>query len=127
MPKSFWIDSGFDNIGCNNSSHLAITIPDEDHTLSLDISLFAGELFSERQPNIAYVPANLTFFNVVNLTVKIDQQNVVGLDIVSIERSEPRPTPNRKLEYRDYSIELSPYGLIEFTSTGFRQTTERPV
>lgn len=119
-----WSDADFALLGWNNNRLYGWVLPGRNHqlTLFLDYSLrnpIANNDFGKWE----LVPVELIFENVVNLKINLNMENYSEVDITSINRNNKHLTPNNKMTYWDYKINLSCEGFISFTSTGFNQKT----
>ena len=119
-----WTDSDFTMMGWNNTRLYGWVFPGRNHQflLLLDYTL-RNPITDESFANYELVPVELAFENVVNLKINLHMENYSEIDIVNIERTNKRLTPNGKMTYWDYSITLSNEGLISFSATGYTQKT----
>lgn len=124
--KEIWTDEDFEDMGWHDSHIHAISFPNEDLELSLDIDY----LFKWIQDDISNLynfwvsPCILLFFNVLHLKISIDFQNTIGLDILDIKRRNPRLSPNGKITLWDFEI-VTDKGDIKFESSGYRQIIKK--
>jgi len=123
QKNAVWSDEDYDKLGWNMSRLYGFRLPGRNHRMIFDLDYILESPLNKTPHGIYKIaPATLEFFNVVDLKIQMDQGKFGETSFVSLERSNLRLTPNGKMNYWDYRIELSPDALIEFTSTGFRQT-----
>lgn len=118
-----WNDSDFTELNWNLTRLGGLMLPGVSHELIflLDYALRNPMDFSDEK-KWELVPVSLTFYNVVNLKIEIDLGNYTELDIVHISREWRGYTPNGKLNYWHFRIDLNPSGIVSFLSTSFNQT-----
>lgn len=123
QKNTVWTDKDYNQLGWNMSRLYGLSLPGRQHIMSFQLDyVLESPLNNTDHGTWKVAPAKLEFFDVVDLKIQLDQNNYSETSFVSLERSNMRPTPNGKLNYWDYRIEFSPDAVIEFTSTGFRQT-----
>jgi len=119
-----WTDTDFTMMGWNNNRLYGWVLPGRNHQLVLLIDYSLRNPISDKEfGKWELVPVELIFENVINLKISLDMENYSELDIVNIERTNKRPTPNGRMIYWDYLIKLTNEAFISFTSTGFIQKT----
>lgn len=121
--NTIWSGDDFDQLGWNMSRLYGIVLPGRQHRLTFHVDyILESPLSNTSDEDWSIAPAKLEFFDVVGLNIQLAQTNHSEVCFVSVERSNQRPTPNGKLVYWDYKIELSSESIIEFTATGFQKT-----
>lgn len=124
--KEIWSEADFEEMGWHDSHIHAISFPNEDLELSLDIDYLFKWILDDTSGlyNFWVSPCILLFFNVLNLKISIDFQNTIGLNILDIKRLNPRLSPNRKTTLWDFEI-VTDKGYIKFESSGYRQVVKK--
>lgn len=124
--KEIWTEADFDEMGWHDSCIYAISFPNEALELNLDIDyLFKWVLDDKTNLYKFWIsPCILVFSDVLNLELKLDFQNTVGLDIQDINRSSPQLYPNGKDIKWDFEI-VTDKGYIKFESSGFKQIVKK--
>lgn len=118
-----WEDKDFDQLGWNNNRVYGFMLPGRRHKFKLFLDYAIQNPISDTEiGKWELVPVELVFADVVNLRIDLDIENFSEIGIVNIERGNRRPTPNGKLVYWDYVIDVSPGNSIAFSSTSFTQT-----
>jgi hypothetical protein len=129
LEKSVWTHEDFESMGWHDVTIHAITFCPKAYEFVLDVDyIFAWVHPEPPSPGFSFwvSPATLVFQNVINFKAQIEDP--MGLQIMDINRKEPRPPKNadhipQKIEWT-WTIELL-QGDIEFSSVGFRQYTRR--
>ena len=124
--KEIWSEADFEQMGWHDSHIHAISFPNKDLELSLDIDYLFKSIPDDTSSlyNFWVSPCILLFFNVLNLKISIDFQNTIGLDILDINRLNPRLSPNGKMTLWDFEI-VTDKGYIKFESSGYRQVVKK--
>lgn len=124
--KELWTETDFEDMGWQDSHIHAISFPNEDLELSLDIDYLFKWSRDDKSNlyNFWVSPCILFFFNVLNLKISIDFQNTIGLDILEINRQDPHLSPNGKMTLWIFEI-VTDKGCIEFESSGYRQVVKK--
>ncbi|MGS2765235.1 hypothetical protein [Sinomicrobium sp. M5D2P9] len=124
--KEIWSEADFEEMGWHDSHIHAISFPNNDLELSLDIDYLFKSILDDTSSlyNFWVSPCILLFFNVLNLKISIDFQNTIGLDILDINRLNPRLSPNGKMTLWDFEI-VTEKGYIKFESSGYRQVVKK--
>lgn len=124
--KETWSEADFEEMGWHDSHIHAISFPNEDLELSLDIDYLFKSILDDTSSlyNFWVSPCILLFFNVLSLKISIDFQNTIGLDILDINRLNPRLSPNGKMTLWDFEI-VTDKGYIKFESSGYRQVVKK--
>jgi hypothetical protein len=124
--KEIWTEEDFEEMGWHDSRIHAIFFPNEDLELSLDIDYLFKWILDDKSNLYSFwvSPCILLFFNVLNLKISIDFQNIIGLDILDINRQNPRLSPNGKTTLWDFEI-ITDKGYIKFESSGYRQVVKK--
>jgi hypothetical protein len=97
-----------------------MTLPTAPHPFVLYLDYVLQSPLNSKAPGFLVAPAKLSFFNPVNVRLDLDVGHSADVDLVAVDRGSERPTPNGKLQYRDYRIETDA-GLISLTATAIRQ------
>ena len=113
-------------MGWHDNYLYSISFPDENQKLIFDIDYIFKWVLDETSNLYSFwvSPSTLTFINVLNLKIDLNFQNSVGLDILDIDRSNPRLSLNGKITLWDYSI-LTDKGSISFESSGYIQNIRK--
>lgn len=124
--KEIWTEADFEEMGWHDSYIYAISFPNEDLELGLDIDYLFKWVLDDKTNlyNFWVSPCVLFFFDVFDLEVNLDFKNAVGLDIQDINRSNPRLSPNGKITLWDFEI-ITDNGYIKFESSGYRQVVKK--
>lgn len=124
--KNIWTEADFEDMGWHDSYLYSISFPDENQKLIFDIDYIFKWVLDETSNlyNFWVSPSTLTFISVLNLKIDLNFQNSVGLDILDINRSNPRLSLNGKVTLWDYSI-LTDKGSISFESSGYIQNIRK--
>lgn len=118
-----WSEKDFTNMGWNSSRLYGLLLPGRNHklTLMLDYVLQRPKSGISDLKQWELIPVNLIYENVVDLEIKITMSKYTEIDIIDVSRSNERLTPNGKMTYWDYYIELSSDNFLQFTATNFTQ------
>lgn len=124
--KEIWTEADFEHMGWHDSHIHAISFPNEDLELSLDIDYLFKWILDDTSNlyNFWMSPCILLFFNVLNLKIYIDFQNIIGLNILNINRHNSRLSPNGKTTLWDFEI-VTDKGYIKFEASGYRQVVKK--
>ena len=119
--KELWSDSDFEKMGWHDNRLYAISFPNEDFKLTLDIDyIFKWDRSIGNELKFWVSPCDLVFENVSELKIETDLKDSLLLFISDIKRSNPRLSPNQNVTIWDYVIECD-NGLLSFSVTGFKQ------
>jgi hypothetical protein len=115
-----WTDADFHYLGWSGCRLYSVTLPAVPHPLVLHLDYILESPLNSTSPGFLVAPAKLSFFDPVNVKLDLAIGHNGAVDLVTITRSDERPTPNRKLQYRDYAIETDA-GFISLTATAIEQ------
>lgn len=116
--KETWSDSDFEEMGWHDSRLYQIKFPDEKFEFTLFIDYIFKWVEVDDRFKFWVSPCKLKFHNVINLKIDLSFENILGIDIVSVERTKVGLTPNGKMTKWMYLIETDK-GNISFESTGY--------
>ncbi|WP_347066851.1 hypothetical protein [Flavobacterium sp. WV_118_3] len=122
-------DENFEEMKWHDNYIHAISFPDENLQFGLDIDYLFDWILDNQDNTYTFIvsPCVLLFFNVSHLKIDIDFQNIIGLNILDINRINPRLSPNKKITLWDFEI-ITDKGLIKFEFSGYKQIVkEQPV
>lgn len=124
--KYIWSEADFKDMEWHDSHIHAISFPNEDLELSLDIDYLFKWILDDTSNlyNFWVAPCILLFFDVLNLKISIDFQNTTGLNILDVNRQNPRLSPNKKKTIWDFEI-VTDKGYIKFESSGYKQVVKK--
>ncbi|WP_447635657.1 hypothetical protein [Flavobacterium microcysteis] len=124
--KEIWTDADFEEMGWHDSYIHAISLLNENLEFCLDIDYLFKWVLDDQSNlyNFWVSPCTLLFLNVLNLKIDIDFQNTVGLDILDINRNNPRTSSDKEKTLWDFEI-ITDKGYITFESSGYKQVVKK--
>lgn len=124
--KEVWTDADFEEMGWHDSHIHAISFPNENLGISLDIDYLFKWVLDDKSNRYKFwaSPCTLFFFNVVNLKIDIDFQNTIELSILNINRDNPRLPAAGEITLWDFEI-TTDKGHIKFESSGYKQVVRK--
>ena len=124
--KEVWSEIDFEEMGWHDCHIHAISFPQEDLELGLDIDYLFDWILDDKTNTYKFwiSPCILFFFNVINLDFNIMFRNSIGLNIQNINRNNPRLSPNKKITLWDFEI-ITDKGYITFESSGYKQIVKK--
>jgi hypothetical protein len=119
--KDLWTDSDFEAMGWHDCRFYAVTLPDEQFQMKLDIDyIFALDESMSEDLKFWVSPCDLIFENISQFKINVDFEDSMLLFIGDIKRTNPRLSPNKKVTIWDYFINCD-NGSVSFSATGFKQ------
>ena len=124
--KKIWTETDFEEMGWRDSHIHAISFPNDDLEFGLDIDYLFQWVLDDTSNSYKFwvSPCTLIFFNVLYLRIDIDYQNMNWLDILDINRSNPRLGLDGKTTLWDFEI-VTDKGSIKFESSGYKQVVKK--
>ena len=112
----------FDSLSWHDSKVYAVTLPDADYCIKIDIDFILewGQKENGKGYQFLVAPAILQFEGVSNLAIKIEMDNYGDIYIDEIKRQNQRRSPNGQVFLWDF-VMLLDKGEITFTAYGFKQ------
>ncbi len=118
--KEIWTDLDFEEMGWHDSEVYAFWPLREDLVFALDIDYIFQWVHHPQRFSFWVAPCTLRFEGVLHLRMNLDFDNRVGLYILDISRTNPRPLHTRNGTAWDYRIETDA-GDITFEASSYQQ------
>ena len=122
VVKNKWTNEDFEEMNWHDVQLYSVRFYENNYNLTFDNDyLFKWELNEKTKKYRFWIsPCKLTFLDVSDLRIDLDFQNVVGVSVENITRSNGRKSPNGKMKTWDYTIETN-VGRISFSATDYVQ------
>jgi hypothetical protein len=120
-----WSDKEFDTIGWHDNLIDLVIFPTDDLVLKFKINHILEWIRPNSKDGVFFkfvvALAEIEFYNILNLTFRLDFEDRTAILIDEIVRENKRLSPNKKTYRWNYRI-ITDQGDITFDSTGFTQT-----